>query len=65
MGVQGIIWNCRSWGSGSMGMERYSACFDRRGKRKRRLDEALAHRNHVHLGLNRAGARMQTGFWRR
>jgi hypothetical protein len=65
MGIQEIIWNCRSWWSGSMDMEPYSACFDRRGKRKRRLDETLAHRNHVHLGLNLAGARMQTGFWRR
>lgn len=64
MGVQGIIWNCRSWWSGAERMERYSVCYDRRGKR-RKLSETLAHRDHVHLELNRAGARMKTSFWRR
>jgi hypothetical protein len=65
MGIQEIIWNCRSWWSRGVGLVRYSACFDRRGKRKRGLDETLGHRNHLHLGLNLAGARMQTSFWRR
>ena len=65
MGIQEIIWNCRSWWAGSPGMDRYSYCFTKRGKRKRHLDETLAHRNHVHLGLNLPGARMQTSFWRR
>jgi hypothetical protein len=63
MGVQEIIWSCRSWWSGSERMGRYSACFDRRGKR-RRVSDTLAHRDHVHIGLNLAGARARTSFWR-
>ena len=65
MGVQEIIWNCRSWWSGSDGMGPYSVCYDRKGRRKKRVGDTIAHRDHVHIGLNRAGARMQTSFWRR
>jgi len=65
MGVQEIIWNCRSWWSGADRMDKYSYCYDRRGRRRRHLDETQAHRNHIHIGLNRPGARLQTSFWRR
>ena len=65
MGIQEIIWNCHSWWSGGEGMEPYSVCYDRHGKRRKNVDETLAHRNHVHLGLNLPGARLQTSFWRR
>jgi hypothetical protein len=65
MGIQEIIWNCRSWWSGSGGMEPYSVCYDRKGRRKKHVDETLAHRNHVHIGMSLAGARMRTSFWRR
>jgi hypothetical protein len=64
MGVQEIIWDCRSWWAGSERMDRYSYCYNRRGKRRKHLDETQAHRNHVHIGLNRAGARKRTSFWR-
>jgi hypothetical protein len=64
MGVQEIIWNCRSWWSGADRMGPYSLCYDRRGERRARVDETLAHRNHVHIGLSRAGARARTSFWR-
>ena len=64
MGVQEIIWNCQSWWSGSEGMEPYSQCYDRRGKRRRNVNRTLAHRDHVHIGLNRAGARKRTSYWR-
>lgn len=64
MGIQEIIWNCHSWWSGSGGMEPYSLCYDRHGKRKRNVDRTLAHRDHVHIGLSRAGARKRTSFWR-
>ena len=64
MGVQEIIWNCRSWWSGSDDMDRYSQCFNRRGKPVR-VSDTLAHRDHVHIGLTRAGAAMRTSFWRR
>ena len=63
MGVQEIIWDCRSWWSGSERMDRYSSCFNRKGRRLK-IDDTTAHRNHVHLGLSRAGARMLTSFWR-
>ena len=63
MGVQEIIWNCRSWWSGSERMGRYSVCFDRRGRR-RGVSDTLAHRDHVHIGLNLPGARARTSFWR-
>jgi hypothetical protein len=65
MGIQEIIWNCRSWWSGSEGMGPYSVCDDGKGRRKKHVDETLAHRNHVHLGMSLDGARMRTSFWRR
>jgi hypothetical protein len=64
MGVQEIIWDCRSWWSGAERMGAYSACRDRKG-RKRKVDDTTAHRDHLHIGLNWAGARKRTTFWRR
>jgi hypothetical protein len=58
MGVQGIIFDCRSWWSGMDGMGTYSAC---EGDKK--PDPTTAHRDHVHIELNWAGARKQTSFW--
>jgi hypothetical protein len=65
MGVQEIIWDCRSWWSGADGMGPYSVCYDKKGRTKKHVDETLAHKNHVHIGLNLPGARKQTSFWRR
>jgi hypothetical protein len=45
-------------------MGRYSLCFDRRGKRTK-ISDTLAHRDHIHFGLSRPGARMRTSFWAR
>jgi hypothetical protein len=64
MGVQEIIWDCRSWWSGSDGMGDYSACFTDRGKRRHGVSPTLAHRDHIHFGLSRAGAAKRTSFWR-
>jgi hypothetical protein len=64
MGVQEIIWACRSWWSGAERMGPYSLCFDSKGK-PRKVDDTSAHRNHVHIGLSLEGARMHTSFWRR
>ena len=58
MGVQEIIFNCRSWFSGSDGMEPYSACEGGR------VDRTTAHKDHVHIGLNIAGAAATTSFWK-
>ena len=65
MGVQEIIWDCRSWWSGSDAMDDYSVCFTDRGKRRRGVSPTLAHRDHIHFGLSRAGAAKRTSFWRR
>ncbi|HEX8744057.1 MAG TPA: hypothetical protein VF712_13085 [Thermoleophilaceae bacterium] len=64
MGIQELIWNCRSWWSGGEGMRPYSACYDSEGNRKP-IDDTTAHRDHIHIGLNWPGARKQTSFWRR
>jgi hypothetical protein len=58
MGVQEIIFDCRSWYAGAPGMGPYSPC------RNRHIDRTSAHRDHVHIGLNWPGARAQTSFWR-
>jgi hypothetical protein len=65
MGIQEIIWDCRSWWSGSDRMEPYAVCLDRRGRVKKNVNVTVAHRDHVHIGLNLAGARKRTSFWRR
>jgi hypothetical protein len=62
MGIQELIWNCKGWFSGDGGLRPYSVCFDKDGKRKK-VDDTNAHRNHIHIGVNWAGARMQTSFW--
>jgi hypothetical protein len=63
MGVQGIIFNCRSWyGAGELG--RYSACYKGNGKRDPDVDRTTAHKDHVHIELNWPGARKKTSFWR-
>jgi hypothetical protein len=63
MGVQEIIWDCRSWWSGSDAMDDYSVCFTGRGKPRRNVSPTLAHRDHIHIGLSRAGAAERTSFW--
>ncbi len=64
MGVQGLIYDCRSWWSGQSGMGRYGYCYKPNGKRRRGLDRTQAHMDHVHIELNKAGARKRTSFWR-
>jgi len=64
MGIQEIIWDCRSWWSGSDGMDDYSVCFTDSGKPRRGVSPTLAHRDHIHFGLSRAGAAKRTSFWR-
>jgi hypothetical protein len=68
MGVQEIIWDCRSWFGGGWGdeqrLERYSPCYGRKG-RPVKIDDTTAHRDHVHLGLTRRGAKTLTSFWTR
>ena len=65
MGLQEIIWDCKSWWAGTEGMRAYSACLNGNGDLRRRIDPTLAHRDHVHFGLSFAGAAKRTSFWRR
>jgi hypothetical protein len=65
MGLQEIIWDCKSWWAGTEGMRPYSVCLNGDGELRRRVDPTLAHRNHIHFGLSLAGAAMRTSFWRR
>jgi hypothetical protein len=64
MGVQGLIFNCHDWFGFGEHLQPYSYCYRHDGKRRHNLDPTLAHRNHIHIELNWAGARMQTSFWR-
>ena len=64
MGVQGLIFDCKSWFGGWDGqMGNYSYCFGKNGKRKKGLDPTQAHMNHVHIELNLRGAAKKTTFW--
>ena len=64
MGVQEIIWDCRAWWSGAITAQRYSACYSKRGKRRRHVNPTIAHVDHIHIGLNKMGAAKLTSFWR-
>ncbi len=64
MGVQEIIWDCRAWWSGADRPLRYSPCYSRRGKPRRHVNATIAHRDHIHIGLNKMGAAKLTSFWR-
>ena len=59
IGVQEIIWDCRAWFGGEPRLGRYSAC---KGKK---VDRTTAHRDHIHFGLTRRGAKKLTSFWTR
>jgi hypothetical protein len=63
MGLQEIIWDCEAWWAGSPVLVDYDPCSDKHGKRRRHANETIAHRDHVHIGLNREGAAMHTSFW--
>jgi hypothetical protein len=63
MGVEEIIWDCGYWGAGMEQFRPYSVCLSKRGKLKKRVDKTLAHRDHLHIGLTKAGAAKKTSFW--
>jgi hypothetical protein len=63
MGVQELIWDCSYWRAGSDEFGRLSVCYSRKGVLKRRVDKTQAHRDHVHIGLSKAGGRALTSFW--
>ena len=63
MGIQEIIFNCRSWWAGSERMGPYSQCYNAKGKKLKRPNYTLAHKDHIHFGLSWRGARKRTTFW--
>ena len=62
LGVQGLIWDCRSWWGGDT-LQKYSACVGKNGKWNTKVDDTTAHRNHVHIELSKAGAALRTSWW--
>ncbi|MBO9534358.1 MAG: hypothetical protein J7513_15405 [Solirubrobacteraceae bacterium] len=64
LGVQGLIWNCQAWWGGQS-LVRYSVCNGKNGRLNAKVDDTTAHRNHIHLELNKAGAKLQTSWWTR
>ncbi len=64
MGVEEIIWDCAYWSAGMAAFRPYAPCYDRRGKSRKKVNLTVAHRDHIHFGLTRAGARGATTFWR-
>ena len=65
MGLEEIIWDCGYWGAGMPDFRPYSVCLSKHGKPRKRVDVTLAHRDHIHLGLSKAGAMAHTSFWDR
>jgi hypothetical protein len=65
MGVEELIWDCGYWGAGMTEFTPYRPCYSKKGKRLRHVDPSVAHRNHVHIGMSKAGAAARTSFWSR
>ena len=63
MGIEELIWDCGYWAIGMSEFEPYRPCYGRSGRLRRHVDPTVAHRNHIHIGLNRAGALKRTSFW--
>jgi hypothetical protein len=64
MGVEELIWDCTYWAAGMQDFIPYRACFTKRGKESKGVNPTVAHRDHVHVGMTRAGAAGKTSFWR-
>jgi hypothetical protein len=64
MGVEELIWDCGYWSAGMTQFTEYQPCYGMRGKLKKHVDPTIGHRNHVHIGMTKAGAAARTSFWR-
>ncbi len=65
MGVEELIWDCSYWGAGMPSFRPYSPCLSKRGTVRKRVNKTIAHRDHVHIGMTKAGAAKKTSFWTR
>ena len=63
MGVQELIWDCGYWGAGMSEFSPYSPCYTKRGKPRKRMNKTIAHRDHIHIGMTKRGAKGRTSFW--
>ena len=64
MGVEELIWDCEYWMAGMPDFIPYRVCYGRRGRLKRNVNATVGHRDHIHIGMTRAGAAGRTSFWR-
>jgi hypothetical protein len=64
MGVEELIWACWYWAAGMPEFQPYRPCYGKRGKLRRHVNETVAHRDHIHIGMTKAGAAAKTSFWR-
>lgn len=66
MGVQELIWDCSYWGAGMDEFRIYRPCYAQDGRtRRKHVGATLAHLDHIHVGLTKAGAMARTSFWTR
>jgi hypothetical protein len=65
MGVEELIWDCGYWAAGMTEFQPYRPCYGKRGKPRKHVNVTVAHRDHVHIGMTKAGAAGKTSFWRR
>ena len=63
MGVEELIFDCGYWGAGMTNFKPYSACYTKKGKLRKKVDKTTAHRDHIHIGMTKAGAKGSTSFW--
>jgi hypothetical protein len=63
MGVEEIIWDCSYWGAGMEDFIAYKPCLSTHGQVRQHVDPTIAHRNHIHFGLSKAGAMRRTTYW--
>ena len=63
MGVEELIWDCGYWAAGMTQFSEYSPCYGKRGKLRKHVNVTVAHRDHIHIGMTRAGAKAKTSFW--
>jgi len=65
MGVEELIWDCGYWSAGMTSFKPYTPCYSKRGKLRKKVGKTLAHRDHLHIGMTKAGAAGRTSFWTR
>jgi hypothetical protein len=58
MGVQELIWDCGYWGAGMSSFVPYHPCV-----RSKKVNKTIAHRDHIHIGMTKPGAKAKTSFW--